>query len=150
MNYLLGAILICEILRMLLVHRRFTKKRHFKDKLQGVERMIYDLEFKKFKTNEIREGVRMEYDNQKSKLHVLEERTKNFTGEEGDKKRLEDQVMLLKRDMERFEAQMKQLDLDVHGSKPTVEYPDGVQGINHQIDSLQELKVMLKDWVKTC
>mgnify|MGYP001574832216 CR=1 FL=1 len=111
--------------------------------------MIWDLEFKVFKTREIREDVRREYDQSKSRLSILEEQITNWPKDkdEGDRKRLEDQVVLLKRDVERFEAQMKQLDLEVNGAKPSMEYPDGVQGINHQIDSLQELKGMLKEWL---
>jgi len=109
------------------------------------------LGFKIFKTREIREDVRKEYDNSKNRLVIIEEEIKNWPQEkdQGDKARLEDKVVLLKRDVERFEAQLKALDLEINGSKPTSEYPDGVQGINHQIDSLQELKIMVKEWIKS-
>jgi hypothetical protein len=136
---------------LVLTHWPVSQKGHFKLKLKGVEKMIYDLEFKAFKTREIREDVRREYDQSKSRLSITEEQIKNWPADkdQGDKARLEDKIVLLKRDVERFEAQMKQLDLECNGSKPTNEYPDGVQGINHQIDSLQELKLMLQEWIKS-
>ena len=117
--------------------------RHFKNKLRGVERMISDLVFKRFKTGEIREQVRQEYDNHKARLSSTEERLKT----EKDKK-LEDDKVILEREIGRLEAQMKQMDLDIFGSKPTDEYHNGLEGINHQIDALQELKVMVREYIK--
>ena len=61
---------------------------------------------------------------------------------------MEDTKVILERDIGRYEGQMKQLDLEVAGSNPTAEYPDGVQGINQQIDNLRELSEMLKDWIR--
>ena len=148
---LLGIIALSEITRLILTHWPISQKGHFKQKYRGVEKMIWDLGFKIFKTREIREDVRKEYDNSKNRLVIIEEEIKNWPQEkdQGDKARLEDKVILLKRDVERFEAQLKALDLEINGSKPTNEYPDGVQGINHQIDSLQELKIMVKEWIKS-
>ena len=151
MIYLLGIIAIVEVTRLLVIYWPISKKKHFKQKFKGVEKMIWDLEFKIFKTKEIREDVRREYDQSKARLFILEEEIKNWPKDKdkGDKARLEDKLVLQKRDIERFEAQLKQLDLECSGSKPTVEYPDGVQGINHQIDSLQELRLMIKEWIKS-
>lgn len=128
------------------------KYRYFLQKKRGVEKMIEDLCFKRSKTQMIREEVRQEYDKSRAKLDILQTQIKaqkeTPTMEEGEIKRLDDQEVLLKRDVERYEAQIKMLDLDVQGTKPTNEYPDGVTGINHQIDSLRELQVMLKEYIK--
>lgn len=128
------------------------QKAYFKNKLDGVQKMIWDLEFKRSKTQMIREEVRQEYDKSRAKLDILQTQIKaqkeTPTMEEGEIKRLDDQEVFLKRDVERYEAQIKMLDLDVQGTKPTNEYPDGVTGINHQIDSLRELQVMLKEYIK--
>lgn len=53
-----------------------SKYRYFRKKLKGVRCTVLDLEFKKFKTREIREEIRLEYDNQKSKLSVVETQIK--------------------------------------------------------------------------
>lgn len=127
------------------------QKRYFKQKLNGVQKMIWDFQFKRHKTQEIREDVRQEYDRSKAKLEIIQNQIKaqkeKPTMEKGDIARLDDNETLLKRDIERYEAQLKQMDLEVFGSKPTNEYPDGVTGINHQLDSLQELKGMLKEYI---
>ena len=136
------------------------KKKYFKEKLSGVVKMIWDFEFKRQKTRMIREEVRQEYDRQKSAFAVLtakiarERSEQEAIGKENvmkpeDVARLDDQRVLMERDISRFEQQMKALDLEIDGSKPTGEYPDGVQGINHQLDALHELEGMLKEYIKT-
>ncbi len=149
---LIALILISEAIRLFLAVRKTNKKQYFKDRLKGVDSMIWDLEFKRFKTQEIREDVRKVYAEAKSRLHKTEEDLK-IAQEKGLKKdeglgALEDQKVLLDRDISRYEAQLKQLDLDVEGSKKTAEFPDGVSGINDQLDSLREVKAMLADWIK--
>lgn len=133
-----------------------SKYRYFSKKLKGVESMILDLEFKRFKTKEIREEVRQTYDGCKAKLLAIETTIKNQkegdkanpTMEAGDVARLEDEVVRLKRDIERYEAQIKAMDIDVEGSGQTNEYPDGIAGINHQLESLHELVGMIKDYMR--
>ena len=128
------------------------QKRHFKKKLVGVQAMIWDLLFKRAKTQSIREDIRVEFDNLKSKLNVLETQIetqkKTPTMEAGDIARLDDQKVLLDKDIERLLGQMKALDLEVEGSGKTNEYPDGVQGLNQQIDALRELQIMLREYIK--
>lgn len=127
------------------------KVRYFYKKLRGVECTIADLEFKRFKTREIREEVRQVYDTCKAKLLSVEttiaQQKESKTMPEDDVKRLDDEVVRMKRDIERYESQMKALDLEVDGSKPTNEYPEGVNGITQQIDALRELHGMLKDYI---
>lgn len=125
------------------------KYRYFKEKLRGVEKLILDLEFKRFKTREIREELRVEYDNLKNRLSVLlaqieNEKTKPTMPKE-EAARLDDQKVLMERDLERYLNQMKGLDLEVEGSKPTSDYPEGVQGITQQIESFRELKDMVQE-----
>lgn len=137
------------------------KVKYFKHKLMGAQKMIWDFEFKKEKTLMIREEVRREYDGVRAKVSILEERMKSFpaldpekNGEDkkekwSDEQRgVDDEKIRLLQTKERFEAQMKQMDLDVHGSKPTNEYPDGVDGIDQQLESLRELQGMLKEYIK--
>ena len=127
------------------------EKSYFKKKLQGVQCTIWDLEFKRAKTKQIREEVRVEFDTLKSKIELVNSQIKTQkekpTMPEGDIKRLDDEVVRMKADIERYQGQMKQLDLDIDGSRPTADLPDGAIGINHQLESLRELKVMLKDYL---
>lgn len=153
MNYdvyilaILAAILIVELLRLALPYRRQNRKGHFTNKLEGATKMIWDLEFKLFKSREIREDIRREYDAAQSKLHSTTKQLEVAKPEE--KPRLEDHKSILERDVQRYQAQMNQLDLEMEGSRPTNEHPDGVTGISQQIDSFKELEKMLQDFIKT-
>src|SRR3990167_528527 len=151
---LLGIIATAEIVRLYLVHRKVSKRAYFKGKLQGVDRAVWDLTFKIFKTREIREGVRRDRDDRKMKLETLGERIVIESKTGGLKetnidefKRLEDQKVLLERDVKRYEDQMRMLDVELEGERPSGDIV-GAPGINDQIDSLVELREMLKDWVK--
>lgn len=128
------------------------KYRYFLKKIRGIEKTILDLEFKRFKTQEIREEIRQEYDLMKSKLFILEEQIKKQkespTMEPGDIARLDDDKVILERDIRRFEDQITALDNEVSGARPSNENPEGIQGITQQLDALQELKGMVKDYVK--
>lgn len=129
-----------------------SKKRYFKDKLKGVQKMIWDFEFKRFKTDELYEEIREERDNQKSKLSVLlariESEKANPTMESGEIARLDDDKVRLEKSIENLESQMNAINLELHGSKKCVEYPDGLSGVDQTIDSLYELVGMMKSYIK--
>jgi hypothetical protein len=155
MEYLIAGLLTViagsELYRTYLGKRKSTRKDHMNRRLQGTRETIWDLQFKVFKTREIREEIRQEYDMTKSRLAVLEDQIAKFPADkdQGDKARLEDDKIRATNDANRYLAQMKELDLEVEGSKKTNEYPDGVNGITHNIDSLRELETMISDYVKT-
>ena len=123
------------------------QQKYFKAKLGGVQKTIWDLEFKRFKTREIREEIRVEYDQMRARLAPLEEALKNAANE-GEQRTIEEQKAAVESDTNRFMAQMKHLDVEVAGSGVTPEYPDGVQGINQQLDALRELQQMIKEYIK--
>ena len=146
---LLTVIAVSELYRTFLGLRKATQKDHFKSKLRQTKTLIWDLQFKVFKTREIRESIRQEYDYMKSRIETLTSQVTNFPkdGDQAEKARIEDQIVLAKRDEERFLQQMKQLDLEIEGARPSEEYPSGVEGVTHQIDSLKELEKMLEDYI---
>lgn len=148
---LLFVIATSELARLFLTHRPETRKNHFKKKLEGTKKMIADLEFKIFKTREIREDIRQEYAYMVSRIESIDNQINKFPadGNQDELGRLKDDKVRAERDRDRFVAQMKQLDVEIGGAKPSQDYPDGVEGITQQIDSLQELSSMLKDWIKT-
>lgn len=147
---LLGVIAISEITRLYLTHRTPGEKEHFKSKLEGTQKMIWDLEFKRFKTREVREDVRREYDNKMQNLAAAQETLKNWPkdGDKAEKARIDDHIVLLERDIERHKAQMDELDIEVAGSKPTKDLPDGHMGIDQQLESLRQVRAMLEDWIE--
>ena len=149
---LLTVLVLEEVARLIISYTPRTKKSYFKHRLIGVDNLIWDLEFKRFKTKEIREEIRKEYAQVKSRLFKLEEDIK-VAKDSGVKKddglgALEDTKALLERDSKRFEEQMTQLDVETDGAKKSQENPDGTRGIAQELDSLREVKGMLQDWVK--
>ena len=62
---------------------------------------------------------------------------------------LYDKKEIMTNNLGRYEAQMKQMDLDVYGSKKTNQYPDGVDGIEQQLEALRELEKMCKQYMKS-
>ncbi len=127
-----------------------AKKKHFTKKLEDVSKMIWDLEFKREKTHVIREEIRQEYDRCMSRLDFAEKQLIS-AGEEMDKERIEqlnlDKEELLQK-IDRFKKQMQALDWEVEGAAASEELPMGIQGINAQLDGLQELKQMLVTYIK--
>jgi hypothetical protein len=121
------------------------KYRYLVGKHQAVEKMILDLQFKRYKTREVREEIRAQYDSHQARLASVLDRLKLELSKE-DKAALEDQKVLLERDSERYKKQIDALDIEVNGAAPSNDFPEGVQGINSQIESLEELKLMLRDY----
>ena len=128
------------------------KKKYFKRKAKAIQKQIWDSEFKREKTLMIREEIRIEYDGVQSRLSIIEEQIKTFPEDKttwtDEQKHFDDEKIRLDSDKTRFENQMKQLDIDVHGSKKTNEYPDGVDGIEQTLDVLRELLEMVKEYIK--
>lgn len=147
---LLGIIAIAETHRTYLSMRPQTRKRHFEDRLRGTRATIWDLQFKVFKTREIREGIRRDYDQMKSRISTMEQQIKDWPADKdvGDRKRIEDDKVRAERDAERYVKQMQMLDVEVEGAKPTAENPQGHTGLTQQIDSLREVEKMVQDYLK--
>lgn len=144
---LLVIIAVSEMYRTYLGLKTPSKKEHFKRKLRGTREMIWDFQFKIFKTREIREGIRQEYDYLQSRLMTVTQQLESKDLDKETRATLEDQEVLLERDATRFLAQMKHLDLEVEGAKPSLDNPDGHEGISMQIENLRELEKMLEEHI---
>lgn len=141
------------------------KKKYFKKKLQAVQGQLWDWEFKKEKTIMVRESIRQEYDGAQARLASIDSQIKslpeNKTKWTDEQKRLEDQRILLVRDIEGevdgqgtktrngYKDTLMALDFEVNGSPKTNQFPEGLNGINQQLDALRELKEMLIQFIKT-
>jgi len=126
--------------------------KYFKKKLQNVKYAILDQEFKRFKTLEIREEIRQNYDNIKSRIILLQEqydkeKEKNELPKE-DLEAIKDKITKSEAERDRLEQQIKGLDREVYGAKPTAEEPDGFDGIEQVLESLRELVDMIRDYMK--
>ena len=130
--------------------------RHFKKKYKDVDHAIWDLEFKKYKTLEIREEVRVEFDNKKAEIQNIQEQIKREKDKkhddktrmpEGDIARLEDDIVRKTKDMQILQGRIQGLDIEVVGCAPTNEIPEGHLGLNDQLKAHHELKQMCKHYM---
>ena len=131
------------------------EKDYFKNKLKGIQAMIWDLEFKNFRTGYVREQIRQEYDGLRSRQEILKTNIK-VESEPGklkdtnldEFKRLEDDDVRLTIEIDRKVAQMKQLDIEISGASPSAELPEGHQGTNQTLEALRELIQVTKHYIK--
>lgn len=146
---LLAGILTMDGIRFWRTHRHANKRDYFKGRLRATQQLVWDLEFKLFKSREVREEVRRDYDSMVQRVLSFEKTIAEWEGDEAERKRVEDQKVLAERERDRFLAQLKMLDREMEGAKPSAEDPEGATGIIQQIDSLREVQGMLRDWIRT-
>lgn len=129
-----------------------TKKGYFDKKLNAIKFMIWDLEFKRYKIADTREQTRVQYNElmgRKANLDLqIKTETETPTLGKDERARLDDQKVIFERDIQRTKDNMDGFDLEIHGSKPTSVYPEGVQGINEQIQVLRDLAELIVEYKK--
>jgi hypothetical protein len=148
---LLSIIAISDVLRLVGSYMKPGKKKFFQNEIYFLKKRIWNLEFQVNEKKQLREGVRKEYDYMSARIESITQAIANFPkdGDEGDKKRIEDDKVRAETDLKGLETQMKVLDIEIYGSKPCVDYPDGVMGLTGEIESLREIELSLNDWVKS-
>lgn len=124
------------------------KKRYFLGKKWTLQRQIWELEFKKHSTMEIRELIRLDRDRLKESVDALNvELGKEHKDE--TKKELESRKVVLEDTIGRYEAQMKMLDEEVQGLPYKSPEDVGKQGIDDTIASLMETLKLVESYVKS-
>ena len=163
---LLLGILVAELFRVFSLLKKRGAKEYWKGRLQGVEQEIWQTQFQRYKAKEIKEELRVDLTALKSKQGLLQEQIKNHEEKkdlpEGDIARLKDEdirlevkinkqiygigMPKLKEDKTVDEVETDKLprenDLNIKDMDRQLGF------LNEKIDSLQELKSMIKDFVK--
>lgn len=117
-------------------------------KLWTVQRQIWELEFKKHSSLEIRELIRFDRDRLMESVDALNVELGKEHKEETHKE-LESRKAQLEDTIKRYEAQMKMLDEEISGLPYVSPENPGKQGINDTIASLMETKKMVESYIKT-
>ena len=163
---LLGGILIAELVRLASLFKKRGKKEYFNGRLQGVEQEIWQTEFMRHKAKEVKEGLRVEMTALKSKQGLLQEQIKLH---EEKKDMPETEIARLKDEDVKLEVKVnkiiygigmpklkedKSVDEEETDKLPretdlNIKDMDRQLGfLNEKIDSLHELKGMIKEFVK--
>lgn len=126
--------------------------RHLKKAVKDAYKVIWETKYKRYASLLQREKERRNYDNLQSRMAVLDtqivSQKEKPTMEEGDIKRLDDDKVRLQAEIDKVKERMKALDLEVSGSPATVEYPEGLAGLDHRIDAWHERIAVLKKYLK--
>lgn len=149
----IGGVLGFFIINFFMKDKEKGKEKFFyRQKVVATQKMIWDLEFKRSKTRRVREEVRQQFDDGNAKLTALKEQiveqAKNPTMEKGEIARLDDKQVNFEKEITRLGEHLEGLSLEINGIKPSEKYPDGVIGIDEQIDAFRELIGDFKDYAK--
>lgn len=110
----------------------YSRKRHFKEKLETQVRKMWDTEFAKEKYKQVREDMRTEYDRMAENLPAYEERLRklNERNEPTDAEDIKNteatlaarkqDVAQLKEQLEGMDAQIKQADDNIDGYRSII------------------------------
>lgn len=113
--------------------------------LRDIEIQIWEHEFKKFKALGVREGIRRQYDQGNDALSRLKAQAEGLKEvPEELKANLENTEKLVNQ----FKGQIDELDLRMNGALPSEAEPEGVVGMNQQLEALVQLREYVKAFVK--
>ena len=163
---LLGGILIAEGVRLASLLKKRGKKDYFKGRLQGVEQEIWQTEFMRHKAKEVKEGLRVEMTALKSKQGLLQEQIKVHEEKkdlpEAEIARLKDEDVKLEVKINKIiygigmpklkdDKSVDQVETDKLPRETDLNIKDmdrQLGFLNEKIDSLHELKGMIKEFIK--
>ncbi len=121
------------------------KKKFFKNKIESVEKAIWDIEFKIAKSRQVREGVRQDRDRSIEAIAKIEAAIKG-TEDKDIKKKLEEELAAITSNKSRYESQMQMIDDEINGGKPSEVNPSGA-GLIETIAGYNELRLMIQDYI---
>lgn len=134
------------------MEKPLTEKQYCEKKLVGFQYGLYDIYFKMFKVKVRREETRQNYDGSKSKLEALNTQIKTQkekpTMPQGDIARLDDDKVRLEKDIQDLEHNLKVWDEVLGGAKPSAENPEGLSGLQQEIDNARDTIEIMKLYIK--
>ena len=163
---LLLFIAIAEGVILFSLLKKKGKKEYFTNRLRGIEEGIYDAEFQRHKAKELKEQIRVELTAVKSKQSLLQEEIKKHEEAkdmpEAELAKLKDQDEILEVKVNKLiygvgrpklhedgtvnEEATKEIQKEVDMCIKSMDEQLGF--LNEKIDSLQELKVMVKEYTR--
>lgn len=123
------------------------KKKYFKDMQTDANRVIWDLEFKKFTALNEREVIRKQYDQAQDALArinavSLDGKTKEeVEAITNEKKVIEAHIANLKSDLDAVEA-------TIVGGQPSEKLPNGAEGIDNKLKVWVERREYIKAFIQ--
>lgn len=151
--------------------KQMNEKQYNQRKIKEAQYLIWDWNFKVFKNRVERERYRVEYDQLKAKLDLVNNQMKDFPPLDAElinldrtdnkliaekkakwndeQNRIDDEKVKMEAELKKYEMNMKQFDIDLNGALPSVDNPEGVPGILQTIDALRDLVEVYKAYTKS-
>lgn len=121
-----------------------TKKKYFRKMLQDADRVIWDLEFKKFTALNEREVTRRQYDQAQDALARI---TQSLKGKKDEKVEAE------KASVEKYISDTKKhldaVDATIAGGAPSELLPDGAEGLDNKLKQWADRREYIKRFIQT-
>jgi len=112
---------------------QFNKKKHFKAMVASADKVIAELEFKKFTCLIERENVRRQYDQLKDTLARIDAQLLSTPNDE----KLTAEKGAVEKNIKDAQQYMDDIDGTIGGTAPTPSLPDGARGLDNE----------MKEWV---
>lgn len=116
------------------------KKSYFTGMVTDANRVIWDLEFKKYTALNEREVIRKQYDQAQDALTRIAAVPKLTTEQEAEKKSVEAFIEKLKKDMDAVEA-------TIIGGQPSELLPNGAEGIDNKLRDWVQRRELIKGFI---
>jgi hypothetical protein len=129
--------------------KKFNKKQYFLDMVLDAEKVIADLEFKKYTALGERETTRRQYDQGVDALNRLGAQLNNPNLSKDDKANLEAQKESVIKTVNDLKKHLDAIDGTVVGSAPTELLPDGAEGIDNKLKSWVQRREYIKGFIKS-
>ena len=125
------------------------KKKYFEAMVTDAEKVIWDLEFKKYTALGERETTRRQYDQGVDALNRLGAQLNNPNLSKDDKANLEVQKESVIKTVNDLKKHLDAIDGTVVGSAPTELLPDGAEGIDNKLKSWVQRREYIKGFIKS-
>lgn len=119
---------------------KFNKKRYFQEMLVDSQKVIADLEFKKFTAMSERESARRQYDQMQDALARMK-------AKEPKDEKLEGEIATAEKNLKDLESYMKNIDETITGGAPSEALPNGAEGIDNKLTSWVRRREFIKSFI---
>lgn len=127
---------------------RNKKKAYFQGMLEDAEKVIYDLEFKKFTALGERELTRRQYDQAQGALANINMRLKADLSKE-EREHVETEQKSVESTIKELKAQLDAIDGTIVGSNPTDKLPEGAVGIDNNLRTWVQRREYIKSFIQS-
>lgn len=124
-----------------------AKRKYFKTMLRDTEKVIWDLELKKYTALQEREVTRRQYDQGADALSRLDAQLQNPQLTKEQKAQLEANRTATQKTVNDLKKHIDNIDGVISGAPPSESLPDGAEGIDNKLSSWVQRREYIKNFI---